>query len=96
MNGMATTTATTGSFGTLGNIGAGTTTPTTLELSAQGSATTTVGVFSSGTRVGGCIQLQATNGALYRMYVNPDDVATTTSINGHTGIIAVWQAGSCK
>ncbi|HEY4499054.1 MAG TPA: hypothetical protein VJH94_03255 [Candidatus Paceibacterota bacterium] len=95
VNGMATTTASTGDFGTMGKIGAGTTTPTTLELSAEGSATTTIGAFSTTALTGGCIQLEATDGNMYRMYLNATDVATTTS-TGHQGIVAIWELGSCK
>ncbi len=88
INGLATTTSSTGNIGTMGKIGAGTTTPTTLELSAGGSATTTIGAFSSGTRVGGCIQLTGTDGTLYRVY------ATTTANENASPLY--YSPGSCK
>lgn len=86
VGGYATTTASTGNIGTVGKIGAGTTSPTTLELTAQSSATTTIGAFSSGTRIGGCIQLTGTDGVLYRVY------ATTTASKSPL----YYEPGSCK
>ena len=83
VNGLATTTASTGNFGTLGKIGVGTTSPTTLEISAQGAGTTTIAAFSSGSSKGSCLQLQGPNGNLYRLY------ATTTGP-------AIIEIGSCK
>ena len=93
--GNATTTAA-GNFCTLGKICVGTSSPTTLELSAQGSATTTVAAFSSGTRVGGCIQMTGSDGTMYRMYIGAGGGVATTTPSGLSGYIAVWEAGSCK
>jgi len=71
---------------TSGALIVGTTTPTTnavAELSASGSATTTLYLGSSGSGKGGCIQLEGPNDTVYRIY------ATTT------GPLMV-EAGACK
>ena len=71
---------------TSGALIVGTTTPTTnavAELSASGSATTTLYLGSSGASKGGCIQLEGPNDTVYRIY------ATTT------GPLMV-EAGACK
>ncbi len=94
VNGMASTTSA-GALSIQGKFGVGTTTAPSLEVSADSAATTTVAAFSSGSGVGGCIQLTGTNGTMYRMYVGAGDPATTTP-NGKVGFIAVWQVGSCK
>lgn len=82
VNGMATTTYA-GALSIQGKFGVGTSTAPSLEISADSSATTTIGAFSSGTKVGGCIQLEGANDVMYRIY------ATTTG-----PLIA--EVGSCK
>lgn len=100
VNKKATTTGSTGNFATegtitsVGNIGVGTTTPSA-EISALGAATTTVYITSSGSGIGGCIELIGTNGTVYKMYVGGGETATTTT-SGRVGFTAIWIAGSCK
>lgn len=96
INGLATTTASTGTFSTFGKFGAGTSTSPTWEVTADGTATTTVALSSSAASTGGCIQIKATNGVAYRMYVNADDVATTTANRSATIRAAFWELGVCK
>lgn len=97
VNGMATTTSA-GAIYTQGKFGVATSTAPSLEISADGAATTTVGAFSSGTRIGGCIQLEGANDTMYRMYVGGAGISgiATTTPSGAAGFIAVWEAGSCK
>lgn len=94
VNGLATTSST-GNLGVMGKIGAGTTTPTTLELSAEGAGTTTIAAYASTAAKGGCIQLEGTNDVMYRTYVGAGGLATTTP-SGAAGFLAVWEVGSCK
>ncbi|OHA32909.1 MAG: hypothetical protein A2928_04450 [Candidatus Taylorbacteria bacterium RIFCSPLOWO2_01_FULL_45_15b] len=82
VNGYATTTGSTGTFATQGSIGAGTSTPAT-EISASGSATTTLYIHSTASSVGGCIQLEGANDTVYRAY------ATTTGP-------LILELGACK
>lgn len=84
VNGMATTTGSSGQFATQGFIGTGTTTPS-MEISAASSATTTLLLFSSSATKGGCIQLESPSsaGSYFRMY------ATSSGI-------AFFEAGTCK
>lgn len=84
-----------GNFNASGRITAGASSTPAAELGATGSATTTVYLTSSGTNTGGCIQLLGANGTNYRMYIGGGDTSTTTT-NGHQGIVAVWEAGACK
>src|SRR3989344_5004912 len=107
-NGNATTTAASGNFATVGTIvasstsstvngiGVATSTPAA-EFAASGSATTTLHMTTTKAVTGGCIQLRATNGTMYRMYIAADDIAErgTTSASGHGTFAAVWEAGSC-
>ena len=74
VNGMATTTASSGQFVTEGSIGVATSTPST-EISASGTATTTLYLTSTtdgANGKGGCIELEGPNGTVFRIY------ATTT------------------
>lgn len=48
-------------------VGVGSSTPIT-ELGVQGAATTTISVGSTGSNIGGCIQLKGTNGINFRIY----------------------------
>ncbi|TSD03656.1 MAG: hypothetical protein Athens071426_145 [Parcubacteria group bacterium Athens0714_26] len=101
VNKMATTTGSTGNIATEGTIisvgknGVGTTTPAT-EYSADSTATTTVALYSSTSAVGGCLQMEGSNGTPYRMYVGRADIATTSTGRPAGTIIAYWEAGSCK
>ena len=71
-----------------GNIGVGTSTPVA-ELSASGSATTTLYLHTSGTKKGSCIELVASDGTtVLRMYA-------TTSGTTLQGTFVV-EAGACK
>lgn len=102
INGMATTTGSTGNFQTRGaisasstlqvtgaifsysNIGAGGTSTPSMEISAYSeSATSTLYLHSNTSGKGGCIQMNAPDGSILRMY------ATTTGI-------ARWETGGCK
>lgn len=65
-------------------FGVGTTSPSQIDISALSTGTTTLGLFSSGTRIGGCIQLLSSAGTLVRVY------ATTT------GPMLQIEAGSCR
>ena len=106
VGGNATTTGTTGNITTRGHlvasststtlkgVGVATSTPAA-EFAANGSATTTVYLTSTGTNTGGCLQLLGTNGTVYRMYIGGTDTSTTTT-SGHNGLVAVWEAGACK
>lgn len=82
VNGMATTTASNGQLATQGNIGTGTTTPHA-ELTASGSATTTLYLHSTNTAAGGCLQLEGPSGTVFRMY------ATSSGV-------AFFETGTCK
>lgn len=97
VNGMATTSSA-GAISAQGKFSVGTTTAPTSEISADGTATTTIGAFSSTSLVGGCIQIKATNGISYRMYLNgnANTESATTTPGGKAGFIAIWEAGACK
>ena len=69
--------------------------PTT-ELTANGAATTTLMLASSGALIGGCIELRSASGTPYRMYIGGNDYATVTGVTGRAGLEAVWEAGHCK
>ena len=99
VGGNATTTSA-GQITTVGNISVATTTTTmTNEIAASSaSATTTLHLGSSSATQGGCIQLEGPDNLMYRMYINRSNgVATTTAgSSAGAGLIAVWEAGSCK
>lgn len=82
---------------TSGRFGVGTSSPAAA-LSASTAATTTLYMTSETANVGGCIQLKASNGTMYRMYIGGNDtVAFGTTTSGRpAAIAAVWEAGSCK
>ncbi|MEK9174995.1 MAG: hypothetical protein AAB795_00210 [Patescibacteria group bacterium] len=94
-NGFATTTGSSGQFATQGFIGAGGTSTPAAELSASGTATTTVYAHSSTSLKGACLEVKGTDNVVYRMYVTGSDTSTTTT-NGRTAIVALWEAGACK
>ncbi len=68
-------------------------------IASSTNATTTLQANSGGGNRGGCIQLQSATGTPYRLYIGANDTATNTTgatANGRSGIIAVWEQGSCK
>ncbi|OHA27339.1 MAG: hypothetical protein A3C06_00620 [Candidatus Taylorbacteria bacterium RIFCSPHIGHO2_02_FULL_46_13] len=91
VNGMATTTASSGNIFSQGTLGLGTTTSSGKEVTVSSSATTTLYLDSTSTGTsgnGGCIQLMTSNrndtaGKMYRLY------ATTTGF-------AIFEAGTCE
>ncbi|KKU26968.1 MAG: hypothetical protein UX39_C0005G0006 [Candidatus Magasanikbacteria bacterium GW2011_GWA2_46_17] len=95
VGGNATTTSA-GSISTQGKFGVGTTTTPSLEISADSTATTTIAAFSSTALTGGCIQLEGSNGTMYRIYIGGAGDAATTTPSGKVGFILVAEAGSCK
>jgi len=95
VKGMATTTASNGYIATQGFIGAGGTSTPTAELSAYGTATTTLYMHS--TAKGGCIEMVAPNQVAYRMYISTTDTSlATTTTSGRTGLVAIWELGACR
>lgn len=75
---------------TSGKLGAGTTTPAA-ELSASGSATTTLYLDTSGTKKGSCLELvRSHDGTVFNV-----TVGTTTMSNYDTTFLMV-KTGSCK
>ncbi|MBI2175712.1 MAG: hypothetical protein HYU35_03210 [Parcubacteria group bacterium] len=86
VNGMATTTGSSGQFATQGFIGAGGTSTPATEISASGAATTTLYLHSTGT-AGGCIQLESSTSTVYRIYIGEDTGGSTE---------LVIEAGTCK
>lgn len=75
---------------TMKGLGVATSTPSG-EISATGSGTTTVYIDSEGATKGGCIQLAADDGTMYRIYLPPGTRSATT-----TGAALTVEAGSCK
>lgn len=70
---------------------------------ATSTATTTLAVRADSNGAtggeGGCLQLTAQNGQLYRMYITAADAtvfATTTGRGSGTQVSAVWEAGACQ
>ncbi|MDO8430196.1 MAG: hypothetical protein Q7S73_02415, partial [bacterium] len=81
-----------------GSIGVGTSSPAS-EIAATGNGTTTV-YLNTGTNIGGCIQLKSASGTVYRLYIGAGDTATTSGVGSgsgrQSGILAIWEIGSCK
>lgn len=75
--------STTGTSTFAGALGVGTTTPANTLSIGHTAATGTVFIGSSGSRKGGCLQLQSPTGAAFRLY------ATTTGF-------AVFESGTCQ
>jgi len=84
-----------GNFNASGKINAGATSTPVAELGAIGTATTTLYMHTSASLTGSCIQMVASNGSVYRMWIGAADTSTTTT-SGHNGLVAIWEAGSCK
>lgn len=70
---------------------------------ATSSATTTLAINADSNGAtggeGGCLQLTAQNGKLYRMYITAADAtvfATTTGRGSGTQVSAVWEVGACQ
>ncbi|MEK7165406.1 MAG: hypothetical protein AAB874_01185, partial [Patescibacteria group bacterium] len=66
---------------------------------ATSTATTTVQIAADSNPEGGCLQLTATGGKVYRMYITAADAtvfATTTGRGSGTQISAVWEQGTCQ
>ena len=81
-----------------GKVGAGTTTPAA-ELSATGSATTSLYLDTSGTKVGSCIELLSSTSTVWRMYIGASDTNDIVAVSGPRGsstVVALWERGSCK
>ncbi len=91
VGGNATTTASNGYFATQGFIGAGGTSTPVAELSALGTATTTMYLHSSGTKKGSCIELvRSHDGGVFRISVG------TTTLNNYDTTVLQVESGSCK
>ena len=86
--------STTGNVMTWSKFGVATDTPAA-EFSASGTATTTMYLHSVTANTGGCLELRGSDGTAYRMYISGSDTSTTTT-NGRTAVVALWEAGACK